>query len=458
MTPSPPPIVTNAELYDPATGQWTSAGSLVNSRYWHTATLLPNGTVLVAGGDGTNGFLARTELYDPVTGTWSATGNLANDRARGFTATLLPSGRVLLVGGDSLDRLLTSTELYDVGLGFAAAWQPQLSSAGFDVNGRLVLTGARFRGISSASGGNGAQDSPTSYPVVQWRSLNNERSVFLLSDPTVAVTTNGFTSVPVAASLPGWALVTVFANGIPSVSFVFTPPDIAVEQPVGTGLADGGTRNIVATLGTPGSLVFTIKNPHVGNLIGLTITRDGPNASDFTVTANPVAPVFPGGSTTFIVQFAPTTGGTKTAAVRIANNVPGKNPYDINLTGQVLSFTTDTDGDGMSDAAEQLLAPLGFNWQVSQPALVQTYYANANVASLYTASQVQALNVAGPLLQKNPTSGLFTLTMGVQKATDLMNFNPFPMTAPQTLINAQGELEFEFSSPDNAAFFRLESH
>ena len=78
---------------------------------------------------------------------------------------------------------LASVELYDVGLGFLGAWQPQISSASFDVAGKLMLTGTGLRGISSASGGNGGQDSPTNHPVVQLRRLDNEQSVFLLPDP-----------------------------------------------------------------------------------------------------------------------------------------------------------------------------------------------------------------------------------------------------------------------------------
>ena len=57
----------------------------------------------------------------------------------------------------------------------------------------------------------------------------------------------------------------------------------------------------------------------------------------------------------------------------------------------------------------------------------------------------------------DPNTGLFKLTIGVEKAADLTNFFPFPMTAPQTIINAEGRLEFQFSAPGNAAFFRLES-
>jgi hypothetical protein len=111
----------------------------------------------------------------------------------------------------------------------------------------------------------------------------------------------------------------------------------------------------------------------------------------------------------------------------------------------------------MSDAAEVDLAGFGFDWQVSQPALVNAYYAQANGAGLYTTSQVQALNIDVPLIQRNLATGLFKLTIGIEKSTDLILYNPFPFAAPGTTINGQGQIEFQFSVPDNAAFFRLEA-
>ena len=93
-----------------------ATGSLAAARRYHTATLLLDGKVLVVGGEAAGSiYLSSAELYDPATGFWTSTGTL-NVARRSHTATLLEDGRVLVAGGYD-GSYIGSAEVYDPGTG-----------------------------------------------------------------------------------------------------------------------------------------------------------------------------------------------------------------------------------------------------------------------------------------------------------------------------------------------------
>ena len=119
----------------------------------HTATLLPNGQVLVAGGRNNDGYLASAELYDPASGSWTYTTGPLNT-ARGYhTATLLPNGQVLVAGGRNNDGYLASAELYDPASGMWTA-TGSLANARYFHTATLLPNGQMLvaAGSNSSSG------------------------------------------------------------------------------------------------------------------------------------------------------------------------------------------------------------------------------------------------------------------------------------------------------------------
>ncbi len=194
------------------------------------------------------------------------------------------------------------------------------------------------------------------------------------------------------------------------------------------------------------------------DLSDLTLTRDnGPNLIDgsFSLATN---------DNTLFTLTAPaavtTPGGTYRLAVLVSNIVDLFGlPLGFGGEEQWLTLPTnaDSDNDGLNDAAEYNLRDLGFIWNESQPGLVNTLFTNAAGAGLFTTSQVQALHTGTPLIARDPATGKFKLTMDWKKSTNLTDFIDFPAPVGSgASITPQGNVEFEFPSTDNAAFYRIE--
>lgn len=147
-------LSSTADLFDPSNETVVKVGSMTKGRVFHTATLLKDGRVLIAGGgtiiNSTSGALiaeaAPAELYNPLTRTFTATGTMINTRA-GHKATLLPDGRVLITGGNGNSAL---PEVFDPAAGkfFATAGTAtgDRTFGGASVlleDGRLLATGGQ---------------------------------------------------------------------------------------------------------------------------------------------------------------------------------------------------------------------------------------------------------------------------------------------------------------------------
>ncbi len=191
-------VTPTAELYNPASGTWLSAASMITARYNHVAVLLGNGKVLAAGG-----MTATSELWSPSTNTWAATKNsttaattqLSVDRTEAVAA-VLPSGKVLVAGGYSTANYASesSCELYDP---FAGTW----AASGFMNARRAGHAGAMITGNKLlVSGG---------YQYFNW----NGTTTWLASAETYDPVGGTWTAVGAMASKRRFHTLTTLANG-----------------------------------------------------------------------------------------------------------------------------------------------------------------------------------------------------------------------------------------------------
>ena len=266
-----------AELFDEGSGSFSPTGDMETQRHLQTATLLNDGTVLIVGGLDANGPLGSVEIFNPaVNGSFAPTGSMGTARFN-HTATLLNDGTVLVAGGgDATSNAIGSAEVFDPATGIFKPTAGTMMAARFRHtatllnDGKVLLTGG-------TGGGPSLQTSELYDPATRTFSLaasmgtaRESHSATLLADGTVLVTGGFDSGNPLETSEVFNPTTDSFA--VSGTMGVQRARQTATLLNDGTVLVTGGTNSAIAELFDPAKSSFAPAG-------SMATTRDGHTAT-----------------------------------------------------------------------------------------------------------------------------------------------------------------------------------
>jgi hypothetical protein len=248
-----------------------------------------------------------------------------------------------------------------------------------------------------------------------------------------------------------------------SSSIYFTDNDVIRKITIGNAPPQGEDQSL--TMIENQSLNITLSGTDV----------DGDTLVAYALESSPGNGTLSGAAPNIIYTPDPNYYGTETFTFTVNDGEFDSDAATVAV--HVLSYSEDVDNDGLSDASEFGLLAFGFDWQVIQEEMVTTLLS----AGLYTGEQYEANRIVGqndvvsdpvafdlcsldqielldfglPQFERDSVTELFTLTFGVEMTTNLLDFDPVLMDSSSVRVNGEGNVEFQFESVEDSAYFRL---